>query len=358
MSTTRDLTVAKYRVQRQPATVGVHVGQRGGARVQMVRVHDPFRHGRDYWLLGWRYGTRGGLIIEPNVHHAAVRSRRDRTIRCAARAAAGLALLLALGGCSGDVFPFLTPGGPIAEAQRDLFFLALGFMAIVVIPVFVLTFLFVRRYRASRQAPDYDPDWEHSKLIDSLVWGVPALIVLAVAALVWIYTHRLDPYRPIGSAAETTRVQAIALNWRWVFVYPDHGIATVNELAFPAGKPLAVDITSDTTMSSFMVVGLGGQIYAMAGMRTKLHLLSNKPGTYTGRNMQYSGDGFSNQTFRAVAMTPADFAAWIAKVKAAGRTLDAATYETVRKPVIDRKVAYYSGVEPDLFKKVIARYPR
>ena len=288
------------------------------------------------------------LAIKPNARPVA---RRLRLV-------AGLAALLALGGCSSDVFPFMWPGGPVAEAQRELFFLAVGFMAIVVIPVFVLTFLFVRRYRASRVAPDYDPDWDHSKLIDSLVWGVPALIVLSVAALVWIYTHRLDPYRPIGSAAETTRVQAIALNWRWVFVYPDHGIATVNELAFPAGKPLAVDITSDTTMSSFMIVGLGGQIYAMAGMRTKMHLLSNKPRTYVGRNMQYSGDGFSNQTFRAVAMPSEAFQAWVAKVKAAGTALDAATYETVRKPVIDRKIAYYGAVEPDLFKKVIARYPR
>lgn len=264
--------------------------------------------------------------------------------------------LLLLAGCSGNSFPLLSPGGPIAEAQKELLLIAVGLMAIVVIPVFVLTFLFVRRYRASRQAPDYDENWEHSKLIDSVLWGVPALIVLSVASLVWIYTHRLDPYKPLGPAAETTQVQAIALNWRWVFVYPDHGIATVNELAFPAGKPLTVTITSDTTMSSFMIVGLGGQIYAMAGMTTKMNLLSNKPGTYTGRNMQYSGDGFSNQTFAAIAMTDAQFTAWVAKVKAAPNRLDATTYDTVRKPRIDRKVTYYNFVEPDLFKKVLARY--
>lgn len=231
-------------------------------------------------------------------------------------------------------------------------------MAIVVIPVFVLTFVFVRRYRAGRQAPDYDPDWDNSKLIDSLVWGVPALIVVSVASLVWIYTHRLDPYKPLGPAAETTRVQAIVVNWRWVFVYPDHGIATVNELAFPAGRPLAVEITADTTMSSFMIVGLGGQIYAMAGMKTKMNLLSAAPGTYTGRNMQYSGDGFSDQTFRAVAMTPQAFEAWVAKVQSASARLDAATYARVRKPAIDRKIMYFSFVEPNLFGKVLARYPR
>lgn len=270
-------------------------------------------------------------------------------------------MLLAAGAgdaLAAETFPLLSPGGPVAEGQRELLFLALGLMAIVVLPVFILTFVFVRRYRASRQSPDYDADWEHSKLIDSLVWGVPALIVMALAAVVWIYTHRLDPYKPVGPAATTTRVQAIALNWRWVFVYPDQGIASVNELAFPAGRPLSVEITADTTMSSFMIFGLGGQIYAMAGMKTRMNLLSTKPGTYTGRNMQYSGDGFSDQTFKAVAMTPEAFQAWVAKVRGGSARLDAATYERVRKPAIDRKVAYFSFVEPDLFMKIMARYRR
>ena len=268
--------------------------------------------------------------------------------------AVGAALLGS--GCDARHAVLLDPKGPIALAQRDLLFDAFCVMLIVVIPVFVMAFLFARRYRASNTKAAYTPNWSYSGRIDAVVWLIPAVIVVALGTLLWRTTHRLDPYRPIDTAVAPLEVQVVAQEWKWLFIYPEQGIAVVNQLAFPSGRPLSLKITSDTAMSSFYIPALGGQIYAMAGMETRLHLLADAPGTFTGRNTQYTGAGFPEQSFKAIATTPAEFDAWVAKARQAPAKLDAATYPALAARSIGHPVTFYSAFEPNLFQSIIAKY--
>jgi cytochrome o ubiquinol oxidase subunit 2 len=265
-------------------------------------------------------------------------------------------LALALSGCGLAQSPVLDPKGPITLLERDLLFDAFGLMLIVVIPVFLMAFIFVWFYRPVSKHDVYKPDWGYSVWMDSLVWLVPAALVLAIGTMVWESTHKLDPYKPIEAEQPPLEVQVVAQDWKWLFLYPEQGIAVVNELAFPSGRPLSLKITSDTVMNSFLIPALGGQIYAMAGMESRLHLLADEPGTFRGRNMQYSGTGFANQFFDAHAMSEQDFEAWVAKAGQASERLDAAAYEELAKPGQLHPVTYYASFEPDLFATIIARY--
>ncbi|MEX3008815.1 ubiquinol oxidase subunit II [Hoeflea sp. TYP-13] len=264
------------------------------------------------------------------------------------------ALLLA--GCGLDKAPILHPKGPIALVERDLLFTAFYLMLIVAIPVFIFAGLFVWRYRASGGKGKYTPDWSYSGKIDALIWLVPALIVAALGYLLWTTTHKLDPYRNIAGTENAIEVQAVAQDWKWLFIYPEYGIATVNELAFPSERPLSLKITSDTVMNSFMIPALGGQIYAMAGMTSRLHLIADEPGEFTGRNTMYSGDGFADQHFQAYAMSNEDFDAWTQKVRQSGKSLDQAAYDVLVKPSVAHDVEYYSGYDPGLFQRILAKY--
>ena len=185
----------------------------------------------------------------------------------------------------------LHPKGPIADAERGLLFDAFSVMMLVIVPVIVMAFLFAWRYRA-RGGAAYAPKWDESTKLDAIVWAIPALIVLAVAVLVWRSTHRLDPYKPIASTVAPLEVQVVAQDWKWLFIYPEQGIAVVNQMAIPSGRPVSLRITSDTVMNSFYVPALAGQIYAMAGMQTRLQLQADVAGKFVGRNSQYSGGGF------------------------------------------------------------------
>ncbi len=271
----------------------------------------------------------------------------------AVAAICGLAALTA--GCGSESMPVAYPKGPIGLAERDILFRAFGIMLIVVIPVFVMAAWFSWRYRATNTKARYEPNWMSAK-VDAVTWIVPTIIVVAIAIHVWIFTHALDPYKPIESADKTLEVQVVAQDWKWLFIYPEQGIASVNELAFPSGAPLTLRITSDTVMNSFIIPALGGQIYAMAGMQTQLNLLASDPGHFVGRNTQYSGNGFADQHFQAEAMSAADFDAWVAKAKQSGDALDAAAYAALAKPSSKQPVSYYSSVEPDLFAKIIGKY--
>jgi cytochrome o ubiquinol oxidase subunit 2 len=263
---------------------------------------------------------------------------------------------LMVSGCGLGEAPVLDPKGPITLVQRDLLFTAFGLMLIVVVPVFLMAFVFVWFYRPVSKHDVYKPDWGYSAWMDGLVWLVPAAIVIALGALVWDYTYRLDPYKSIASEQRPLEVQVVAQDWKWLFLYPEQGIAAVNELAFRSERPLSLRITSDTVMNSFLIPALGGQIYAMAGMETRLHLLADGPGRFAGRNMQYSGDGFANQYFEAIAMSDQDFEAWVAKAKESEGTLDAAAYEQLAEPSELHPVTYYAAFEPDLFARIIAKY--
>jgi cytochrome o ubiquinol oxidase subunit 2 len=261
-------------------------------------------------------------------------------------------------GCDLRTAPIFDPKGPIARAERDLLFDAFGVMLIIVIPVVVLAVLFVWRYRASNTAARYDPDWSYSARIDAIIWLVPALIIVALGTLLWASTHKLDPYKALASAKAPLEVEVVAQDWKWLFIYPEQKIASVNELVFPSGAPLSLKITSDTVMNAFFIPALGGQIYAMAGMQTRLHLIADAPGRFLGRNTQYSGDGFSEQHFTAIAATRADFDAWVETVRQSPRKLDAAAYRDLAAPSISHPVTHFSAVDPGLFGEIIGKYCR
>lgn len=263
---------------------------------------------------------------------------------------------LLLSGCALSDAPVLHPKGPIALAERDLLFTAFWLMMIVAIPAILLTLLFAWRYRNREHGAEHAPEWDGSNAIEAVVWLVPAAIVIAIGTLVWDSTHKLDPYKALAGDKPEFKVQAVALDWKWLFLYPELGTASVNELAFPADRPLSIEITSDTVMNSLMIPALGGQIYAMAGMRSELNLIADEPGVFMGRNTMYSGDGFSDQHFQAHAMGADDFKAWQEKVSGTGTALDAATYAELHKKSVANPVTYYGSVEPDLFMTILKKY--
>lgn len=268
--------------------------------------------------------------------------------------AAGTALLA--GACDLRHSAVLDPKGPIALAERNLLLDAFYVMLVVIVPIIVLTIFFAWKYRASNTEAEYAPTWSNSVRIDAFVWLVPAAIVIVVALLLWRDTHRLDPYRPIASKEPTTEVQVVAQDWKWLFIYPEQGIAVVNQLAFPAGRPVSLRITSDTVMNSFYVPQLAGQIYAMAGMQTRLQMLADQPGKFVGRNSMYSGGGFSHQHFEVQSMSQADFDAWIAKARQAPAKLDAGTYPALAAKSKANPITFYSTVEPGLYESIIMKY--
>lgn len=287
---------------------------------------------------------------------------------------AGLALpavvALLLGGCTGSDgrhLSFLDPQGPIAAAQRFHFFEVIGLLLIVVLPVLVLVPWFAWRYRLRNRKSRYTPKWGFSIWFECVVWGVPIAIAVALAVLLLRSTAALDPYRALDTDHPALRVQVIGYDWKWLFVYPDLGIASVGEVAFPAGQPLALELTSASVMQSFWIAPLGSQIYAMGGMVTQLHLQADRPGRFAGENTQYNGQGFHEQKFTAVALPPSDFDGWVARVRQNGVALDAPAYRTLSErstsselraalsvpAEVPAGVVYFSGVAPGLFHRVV-----
>lgn len=265
----------------------------------------------------------------------------------------GAASLL-LAGCQGGI---LDPKGQIGADEKNLILIATGLMLIVVIPVIFLTLFFAWKYRAGNTNARYEPKWSHSSKIEAVCWGVPILIIIILGTITWITTHQLDPYKPIDHHKKHLNVQVVSLNWKWLFIYPDQGIATVNQLVMPTDTPVAFTLTSDTVMNSFFIPQLGSQIYTMTGMKTKLHLIANEPGTYKGYSSNYSGAGFTGMKFNAIATkTDADFDAWVQKVKASGNVLNDETYAELKKPSENNPVTYYSSVKPGLFHDLVMHY--
>ncbi|OAJ54173.1 ubiquinol oxidase subunit II [Paraburkholderia ginsengiterrae] len=263
-------------------------------------------------------------------------------------------LVLLLSGCSN--LDILNPKGSVGLAERDLIATSTWAMLIVVVPVIVLTLLFAWRYRASNRNAEYRPGWVHSTGIEIAIWTIPTLIILFLAVLTWKTTHELDPYRPLESQVKPINVEVVALDWKWLFIYPDLGIASVNQLAIPVGTPVNFRITSDTVMNSFFIPQLGGQIYAMAGMQTRLHLIADHTGDYAGLAANFSGRGFSDMKFRTLATSPEEFNAWVAKVRASSDNLSMDRYHAVSAPSEKDPVRYFSTVDPKLFNNIIARY--
>jgi cytochrome o ubiquinol oxidase subunit II len=246
--------------------------------------------------------------------------------------------------------------GAIGKAEVSLIATSVYAMLIVVIPVILLTLFVAWKYRASNRNATYAPKWAHSTGIEVAIWTIPTIIILFLGILTWKTTHELDPYKPIESNVKPINVEVVALDWKWLFVYPDLGIATVNQIAFPVGTPVNFKITSDSVMNSFFIPQLGGQIYAMAGMQTKLHLIADHAGDYAGISANYSGAGFSDMKFRALAMSQADFDAWLKQVKSSPDNLSMDVYAGVARPSEKAAVKYFSTVDPKLFNNIVAKY--
>jgi cytochrome o ubiquinol oxidase subunit 2 len=263
-------------------------------------------------------------------------------------------LLLALGGC--NHLELMNPKGSIGAQEKDLILIALGLMLLVVIPVMVLTVVFAWHYRETNTKATYAPKWAHSTKIEVVVWSIPCVIVAFLAVLIWETTHSLDPYRPLESNVKPVNVEVVALDWKWLFIYPDYGIATVNHLAIPVGTPINFRLTSSSMMNSFFIPQLGSQIYAMAGMQTQLHLIADDPGTYAGRSSAFSGPGFSDMHFDTVAMPRAQFDGWLQQARSAPAVLDQATYRSLEQPSIKSPATTYANVTPGLFDNVVDRF--
>jgi cytochrome o ubiquinol oxidase subunit 2 len=262
-----------------------------------------------------------------------------------------LSATLLLGGCR---WALLDPKGPIGMDERWIIETAAGLMLIVVVPVIVLAVLIPWRYRASNTRATYRPEWSHSNRIEAVMWSIPIAIVAVLAVICWRTSHQLDPFRPIASTQKPVHIEAVALDWKWLFIYPDQHLATVNEVALPVGVPVVFHITSATVMNSFFIPRLGSQIYAMANMETADNLVASVPGTYRGISANYSGAGFSGMTFKVEAMSKGDYRQWLAKAATAGQALDTSAYRTLAKPSENVPVSFYSHVTPGLFRQIVA----
>jgi cytochrome o ubiquinol oxidase subunit 2 len=270
-----------------------------------------------------------------------------------------LSTCILLGGCNAVV---LSPSGDVATQQRNLLIETTLLMLLIIIPVMVTTLVFAWRYRQSNAAAVYKPEWDHSTYLELMIWSVPLLIIICLGALTWASTHLLDPYRPLERISsdqpvpEDTRplrVEVVALDWKWLFIYPDYGIATVNDLAAPVNQPIEFRITSSSVMNSFYIPALAGQVYAMPAMQTQLRAVINKAGTYEGFSANYSGAGFSGMHFAFHGLNEDDFKAWVEQARSQGTTLDRAAYLQLEKPSENDPVRRYTKVDDTLFKAIV-----
>ena len=255
-----------------------------------------------------------------------------------------------LGGCSEGV---LDPKGPIAAAERQILSNSLGIMLAIVIPTILATLGVAWWFRSSNTRARYLPNFNYSGRLEILVWSIPAMTVLLVGGVAWVGSHDLDPRKPIASAAKPLSVQVVSLDWKWLFIYPDQGIATVNQLTVPVGTPVSFELTSTGVMNSFFVPQLGGQIYTMAGMMTRLHVQADHPGTYPGLSAQFSGDGFADMRFNVEAVPAESFAQWVDATRKTGPVLDAPAYTDLAKPSQAVAPFTYRSVAPNLFNGIL-----
>lgn len=272
-----------------------------------------------------------------------------------------ISCLFLITGCDFDISTMnlgvLHPMGEIAMQERNLLIISVLLMLIVIIPVILMVPIFAWKYRASNKKAEHKPEWAHSVILEIFWWGIPILIIIALATITWITSHKLDPYRPLESTEKPITIEVVALDWKWLFIYPEYDIATVNFIQFPVDVPLNFKITADAPMNSFFIPQLGGQIYAMAGMETKLHLIANKEGEFRGFSANYSGDGFSGMKFIAKASSKQEFENWVKEVKKSGVKLTGTIYnEKLLPQTKNNKVEYFNSVQKGLFFAIIAKF--
>jgi cytochrome o ubiquinol oxidase subunit II len=247
----------------------------------------------------------------------------------------------------------LDPQGPIASAQRLLLINSTAIMLVVVIPVIIATLAFAWWYRSSNIHATRSLDESYEGRVEFVVWSIPALTVILLGGVIWIGSHELDPRAPIPGNSDPLHVDVVSLDWKWLFIYPDQGVAAVNQLVIPAATPVEFRLTSATVMNSFFVPQLGSQIYTMGGMTTHLNLLADRPGEYPGFSANFSGDGFSWMQFVVKAVPSADFDTWLAQTRGTGPALDAAAYAALAKPSKAVPPATYRSAAPKLFERIV-----
>jgi cytochrome o ubiquinol oxidase subunit 2 len=270
-------------------------------------------------------------------------------------------LFALLAGCNTVV---MNPSGDIAKQEAHLITVSVILMLLIIVPVMILIVWFARKYRAGNTEADYEPDWDHSTKLELVIWGAPLLIIIVLGLVTWISTHKLDPYRPldriaegrpIPASAKPLVVEAVAMDWKWLFIYPEQGIATVNELVVPVDVPVRFKISATSVMNAFYVPELAGMIYAMPGMETALNAVQNRPVQSEGFSANYSGAGYSDMRFSYRGVAQGDFDGWVQSIKSGGGNLDRANYLTLEKPSIKEPVHRYAAVDNDLFYRVLNR---
>lgn len=269
------------------------------------------------------------------------------------RLALPLGLFSLLPACSSA--SILHPGGPVADANRTILLNATAIMLAIVVPTIIAVLAFAWWFREGNAKASYKPDFVYSGRIELLVWSIPLLTIMFLGGVIWIGSHQLDPHKPIEGRTAPLEVQVVALDWKWLFIYPHQGIATVNMLPLPTGTPVHFRLTSASVMNSFFVPRLGSMIYAMNGMETELWLQADKPGAYYGRSAHFSGDGFPQMSFQATAMPPAEFAVWTARARGAGKVLDARTYPLLARQSRAVPPFVIGKVQPDIFAAIVAQ---
>lgn len=264
-----------------------------------------------------------------------------------------LPLASLLAACEGAV---LNPAGDIARQQRDLIYISTGMMLLIIVPVMILTVIFAWRYRKGGGGT-YDPEFDHSTALELAIWSAPLLIIIALGALTWSSTHLLDPFRPLPArqGERPLVVQVVSLDWKWLFIYPEENIATVNELVLPANRQVRFDITSTNMMNTFYVPTLAGMIYAMPGMKSQLHAVLDRTVESHGFSANYSGAGFSHMRFRFEGVDEAGFGRWVEQVRGSGNALELAAYRNLLQPSERDPVMHFGSVDGDLFRRTVER---
>lgn len=268
-------------------------------------------------------------------------------------------LLLSLGGwllINGSYIPVLMPSGEVAGHQRNLFILTVGLSVVVVVPVFLMLAIFSWRYRSGKKTKRYTPEWSENNKLEAIWWGIPIVIILVLSVVTYLTSHSLDPYRAIESDKKPVYVQVVALQWKWLFLYPELGVATVNDLTIPADRPVHFTLSADAPMSAFWIPALGGQIYSMNAMSSQLNLIANGEGTYRGYNTNINGEGYSKMVFDVHAVSESDFEKWHTNHADSGHVLDEHHLAELVKPSVMSAPMYMRLDDDNLYNTVVMKY--
>jgi len=255
----------------------------------------------------------------------------------------------------GKNFAVLNPAGQVGHKERNLIIVTVLLGLLVVVPVYIMTFTIAWRYRERNTKAKYSPELSGNRWIEGVWWGIPSAIILLLSIITWNSSHALDPFKPLNGS-KPMDIEVVALDWKWLFIYPEQGVASVNQVAFPVRTPVNFVITADAPMNSFWIPQLGSQIYAMPGMRTQLHLVADKAGSYDGSSANISGAGFAGMRFTATAGTQTDFNNWVQSARQSGQSLDSNAYRQLAKPSQNNPVAMYSSADGSLFNRVLFKY--